>query len=59
MEAFRAAGGLDKLKEGQPPKEKAATDSIVPKKDDVKTLVSWPHAFAFFLSFPFSLKYKF
>lgn len=38
MEAFRANGGFEKLKEGQPAKETPAS-TIVPKKDDVKTLV--------------------
>jgi hypothetical protein len=39
MEEFRTEGGFDKLKDGQPAKE-ATASSVVPKKDDVKTLVS-------------------
>jgi hypothetical protein len=38
MEEFRSSGGLDKIKEAQPTKE-STTSTIVPKKEDVKTLV--------------------
>jgi hypothetical protein len=39
MEEFRSSGGFEKIKEAQPAKE-STTSTIVPKKEDVKALVS-------------------